>query len=919
MEDYFNYTIERRSKDLERGEGEEVNKEINNNNNNENNENEVVDEENSQLQQQPEVEEEEVVEGEEMNRLSKKKKRVRIRASRSKIEIPPDFKVDDYGYIIMPDVWSAKTNDQGGALDPIGIAKRRKLNEEKSKKHDETTNTNFKINLFQLGPINEVQKALFDKCNQMLSHKSTETTIQSKVPNTFRKYRSEICRYLRFLGEKGFSEIEINGSLMTQCMDGMKKSGGNNGLVGKATLENYRAAMRLLQKIKSRYMAAVYNIIISDEIIGLSEASDMIKIVRREQAQRRVNQCEDKATAKVVTKPYDYEMLSKIIIEQYNKTGSPERKDQTDAINTILELLLGHHLLIRGDNKRGMELSDMDFEIHKTKKGKTPILTAGVVKEKTMHGVDGARKAGAARNEHVEVCLVTIFALSLYYRFDVQDDKYKLLGKKNPIDFTKKENWYRYKVMFSTSSGDVNTISYNYEHSLSSQAFLSENFFPIKSTHLGRANQPMAAEAADISIDEISKAGHWTNAALDVSYLKGLPYKFIHFSANFDDDETYFLPRDTLKPSKRLLSKIFPWLEKERAKFHAYHESREDVKRGETDFAGAYFFDTLESFREVILQDLACLNKLAPNSIFAKQDIVKDPEFVKFAEEMEDLDKGKALSNSWITKDDALEYVIPAYGRMGDQLQDCMNNNTTNILVELQSLKAQIATLTENVAILQQSINRDQISSEKLTEFFSKYVKPPKKLKKKSRKRNYNEYQNSQMIPQPMTLPVPMYHPVMSAPPYMVPTKVPTEVSQESSMSEGEENTDSNSDAILEVAEMSQSTKSVADLFEEWYIGSPFSKSVQLKDLEGSKWRKNIKSQYFKKKKIITFISKIKAKERFSHLERREIALYIDEYCKSVSLKYYLLVQNFHQYREDITDYLAARLPSPYPVSSESN
>lgn len=423
-----------------------------------------------------------------------------------------------------------------------------------------------------------------------------------------------------------------------------------------ATITVFKAALSKLHQVIRQYKIKVEGI--NDyplTIHNFCDVNDKVKQVLHDHNSNNRNIMLDKISLNVVKSTYSKSDISRLMITQYNKTGSDNVTVANNAINTILEMLMGHMLLFRGDNKRELEISDASFADIETTFGTMPILQFGVVKEKSMKGDSPVRVAGVTRSKSQELCLVSAFALSLWFRFDLEAGPFKNKMHAFP-NFLDKKDWYKVKVLYNKSTDGRKSISSQHELRIASEC-IEELGFPInKKTHLGRKNQSNLADAGNVSVNQIEKAGHWASGVLNNHYLIGLPFEFIHHSAYFKKDEKYFLYRSRFEPPKELSLMIFPWLEDIEAK---YNEIEQPLDRKLSDKTAGQFFKMLRSFRNVILQDLVYLKDLAPESAFAKHEICSKPSFMEFEKEIKKGNEASKFKEVLNDPDSVIEAITP--------------------------------------------------------------------------------------------------------------------------------------------------------------------------------------------------------------------------------------------------------------------
>jgi Centromere DNA-binding protein complex CBF3 subunit, domain 2 len=115
-----------------------------------------------------------------------------------------------------------------------------------------------------------------------------------------------------------------------------------------------------------------------------------------------------------------------------------------------------------------------------------------------------------------------------------------------------------------------------------------------------------------MSFIQLERAGHWNNSSISIAYLARLPAKFLRRMAGFQKSEgSYVLPRAAYKPPASLQVQIWPWLDHWLARVRARAQGKGWKAGGlaADDRAAAGFLELLVVLRDVLLQDLAILQK----------------------------------------------------------------------------------------------------------------------------------------------------------------------------------------------------------------------------------------------------------------------------------------------------------------------
>jgi hypothetical protein len=112
--------------------------------------------------------------------------------------------------------------------------------------------------------------------------------------------------------------------------------------------------------------------------------------------------------------------------------------------------------------------------------------------------------------------------------------------------------------------------------------------------HIGRSIGPIIAELAEMDGDAIANIGNWNLSVREDRYSAKLPMKIMCVMAGHSAAKNiFYLPRSEVKPSKRMLRQIFPFIQ--------IHELKISLSTNSHPTASA-FLCLLRRLRGVILQ-----------------------------------------------------------------------------------------------------------------------------------------------------------------------------------------------------------------------------------------------------------------------------------------------------------------------------
>lgn len=376
--------------------------------------------------------------------------------------------------------------------------------------------------------------------------------------------------------------------------------------IGLASLEAYAAAMVDLWHQQSTRGANLH------PTPRTKALGSLLNSVRRSEAQRRRTEFVDRA-ANTVVDGYNQAAFLQICRKVWTLAATEGTREE-HWLRTLADLLLGHHFLARGENRRYAELPDLQYlplaEGPSTGRCDALLLIMNQGKV-NQHG--RTEYAGALRNREVVACVLSALAVYLFTRWD---------GQEPFPDFSANARWYPVRVVKGTTP--TSELSASSQRLWASRAYAAAGIRTSKATHAGRSSGSRFAESLGVSEGQIRRAGRWNNDSMTSSYLAPLPREFMRAMAGFpkDDPLAYYIPRQQVAPSDALAAKIWPQLD---AATRAYEEA------SQVDIATGGFLRLLSVLRVVLLQDSAILRAEFPGLSIWKHGAFNCPEYADFA------------------------------------------------------------------------------------------------------------------------------------------------------------------------------------------------------------------------------------------------------------------------------------------------
>jgi hypothetical protein len=109
-------------------------------------------------------------------------------------------------------------------------------------------------------------------------------------------------------------------------------------------------------------------------------------------------------------------------------------------LRTRVDLLFGHYYLLRGENRRKMELADLSLLDYPPVEGPTPCrCLVSLLQDSKMNQIARKEFMGAIRHKDPLFCTQGALAQLLFYRWHIAGEA--------PPSFRSRRDWYRIKVL----------------------------------------------------------------------------------------------------------------------------------------------------------------------------------------------------------------------------------------------------------------------------------------------------------------------------------------------------------------------------------------------------------------------------------------------------------------------------------------
>ncbi|KAF6527928.1 hypothetical protein HZS61_008390 [Fusarium oxysporum f. sp. conglutinans] len=294
-------------------------------------------------------------------------------------------------------------------------------------------------------------------------------------------------------------------------------------------------------------------------------------------------------------------------------------------LRTRVDLLFGHYYLLRGENRRKMELADLSLLDYPSSEGPTPCgCLVTLLRDGKLNKTAKKEFMGALRHKDPLLCTQGALAQLFFWRWHVAGE--------SPPSFRRRQDWYRIKVLVGRDREQE--LSYPTQLQETWRIFGAAGLVASKKTHLPRRVGAQDAETYGTSLAQISQAGRWNQSVLCQAYLTHLPRQFMRIVAGFSASPAdYFLARAANEPPYVLQKQLWPWIEEWEPRFEARARRQCWAEGGldDDDLAADGFLKLMRRLRIVLLQDLAVLQPRYPSLPFFAYAPFNGSEWDEFA------------------------------------------------------------------------------------------------------------------------------------------------------------------------------------------------------------------------------------------------------------------------------------------------
>ncbi|XP_044714774.1 centromere DNA-binding protein complex CBF3 subunit [Hirsutella rhossiliensis] len=275
-------------------------------------------------------------------------------------------------------------------------------------------------------------------------------------------------------------------------------------------------------------------------------------------------------------------------------------------LRTRVDLLFGHYYLLRGENRRKMELADLSLLDYPPSEGPTPCgCLVSLLRDGKLNKTARKEFMGALRHKD-PYSVRKGPSTALLWRWHVAGEPPRPSGAVRTGIGSR-----------SSSGGTASRSSYPTQLQETWRIFGAAGLIASKKTHLPRRVGAQDAETHGTSLAQISQAGRWNQSVLCQAYLTHLPRQFMRIVAGFSASRG-LLARAAHEPPYVLQKQLWPWIEEWEPRFEARARRQCWAEGGldDDDLAADGFLKLMRRLRIVLLQDLAVLQLRYPSLPF---------------------------------------------------------------------------------------------------------------------------------------------------------------------------------------------------------------------------------------------------------------------------------------------------------------
>jgi hypothetical protein len=356
-------------------------------------------------------------------------------------------------------------------------------------------------------------------------------------------------------------------------------------------------------------------------------------------------------------------------------------------LRTRVDLLFGHYYLLRGENRRKMELADLSLLDYPPAEGPTPCgCLVSLLQDGKLNKTARKEFMGALRHKDPLFCTQGALAQLFFWRWHVAGEA--------PPSFRRRKDWYRIKVLVGRDREQE--LSYPTQLQETWRIFGAAGLVAVKKTHLPRRVGAQDAETHGSSLAQISQAGRWNQSVLCQAYLTHLPRQFMRVVAGFSASAGgYFLARAAHEPPYALQKQLWPWIEEWEPRFEARARRCSWAEGGldEDDLAADGFVKLMRRLRTVLLQDLAVLQPHYPSLPFFAHAPFYGPAWDEFALAAQADAAGAAEPQSLL-----LQRALPELSGVLESTRAAVLQNSQRLANRLESqLESKVQALQDQV------------------------------------------------------------------------------------------------------------------------------------------------------------------------------------------------------------------------------
>lgn len=345
----------------------------------------------------------------------------------------------------------------------------------------------------------------------------------------------------------------------------------------------------------------------------------LLRMVMKDRREKKRREYADRGIGTMLD-GYTMAQFTDFVIKMWETAADPTKPNSAEPYHrTIVDHLLLHYGLMRGEDTRSLELADVLTRVLENE-GPTecfPLL---------VH-LDGGKTnafgrvdcVGVLRHKDYRICALGQLGFYYFMRWEI--------GSEPVPSFLRHTDWYDVKVLKKDNKHRDGQLSGQTQGEWIKRGHKLAGIESSKTTHSGRHQGAKQAEIFGVSEEQIAKQGRWDRSKMQGHYLSTLARGFMRAVSGVDSNLAggFFIARAALDPPLILTKMVWPWVD----------EWQQRILNGTVqvpNMAAKAFLKLMQELRKYLLQDAVFWQPRFPNHPIFKHPVFHQSEWVAFAD-----------------------------------------------------------------------------------------------------------------------------------------------------------------------------------------------------------------------------------------------------------------------------------------------